>query len=169
MSLRCIPLNLAQANDKIREWHRHHKPVTGHRFSLGAVSEGEIVGVCCVGRPVGREVDQDNICEINRLATNGHRNACSFLYAKSTRVAREMGFSEIRTYILQSEPGTSLLALKQLGWINDGVVRRDGKGWSSRDNRVETEEPKQRWRCRLNESVVLNSSYDYLDLIQELG
>ena len=34
-------------------WHRHHKPVVGHRFSIG-VENGEIRGACIVGRPVAR-------------------------------------------------------------------------------------------------------------------
>ena len=40
MSLRVVPLTLAQANELIGRLHRHHKPVQGHRFSIG-VENGE--------------------------------------------------------------------------------------------------------------------------------
>jgi len=31
-----IPLRRDEANGLVREWHRHHNPVVGSRFSLGA-------------------------------------------------------------------------------------------------------------------------------------
>jgi hypothetical protein len=31
-----VPLVRDEANRLVREWHRHHKPVVGYRFSLGA-------------------------------------------------------------------------------------------------------------------------------------
>lgn len=89
------------------------------------------------------------IAEVARLATDGTPNACSVLYAACARAARAMGYELAITYTLLSEPGTSLRAA---GWERDGVVRRDGKGWSSRDNRAETgdeEEPRVRWSKRL--------------------
>lgn len=163
-----VPLTLVQANELVSTLHRHHKPVTGHRFSIGAVYSGELVGCCIVGRLVARAVDPFVIAEVNRLATNGQPNACSFLYAAATKICREMGFSELWTYILESEPGSSLSALKQLGWINDGVVRSDGKGWTSRDNRFENEitrEAKQRWRVIFRQDFARPCLASDLDLL----
>lgn len=113
MKLRIVPLTLKQANEMIAALHRHHKPVVGHRYSLGCKAGDTVVGAVVVGRPVSREIDQYLVCEVNRLVTDGTKNACSFLYAAAARVAAEMGFTKIQTYILQDEPGTSLRAA---GW-----------------------------------------------------
>ena len=146
--MRAVPLTLAAANDAVARLHRHHKPVRGHRFSIGAEVDGSIVGAVIVGRPVARAVDHTTIAEVTRLVTDGTRNACSFLYGRAAAAAKAMGFSEIRTYTLATEPGTSLRAS---GWECDGVVRRDGRGWNNRDGRRDDQptEAKQRWRKRL--------------------
>lgn len=62
---------------------------------------------------------------MTRLATDGTRDACSFLYGASARAAFALGFKRIGTYILASEPGTSLSAA---GWRMIGEVR--GRSWS---------------------------------------
>lgn len=140
-----IPLTIAQSNELIRRWHRHHKPVVGHRYALGLLTEdGELHGAIVVGRPVSRELDQYLIAEVTRLVTDGTKNACSFLYSAAARVAREMGFHKIQTYILETEPGVSLLAA---GWTLEGIT--DGGNWnhSWRKGRREDQpmSRKQRW------------------------
>jgi hypothetical protein len=111
---------LAQANALVGRWHRHHKPVRGHRFSLGC-EDGErgLVGAVIVGRPVARMSDAYATAEVTRLVTDGTKNACSMLYQAAARVAKEMGFTRIQTFILATEPGTSL---KASGWICEGTV-----------------------------------------------
>lgn len=64
-------LGLDEANAFVREHHRHHKPVIGHLFSIGAALEGKIVGVAIVGRPVARGRDDGVTAEVTRLATDG--------------------------------------------------------------------------------------------------
>lgn len=159
-SLRSIPLTLAEANYFVSLWHRHHRKVTGHRLSIGAIKDSKIVGICIVGRPVARAVDQHMIAEITRVSTDGTRNCCSFLYSVATRVCREMGFRELWTYTLHSESGISLRALKQLGWLCDGIVRKDGKGWNSRPERKTDQPtcPKNRWRVifRKESELIVN-------------
>ncbi len=118
-------LELGEANAFVREHHRHHKPVIGHLFSIGAALGGEIVGVAIIGRPVARGRDDGVTAEITRLATDGTRNACSFLYGASARAAFALGFKRIGTYILATEPGTSLAAA---GWRQIAEVR--GRTWS---------------------------------------
>jgi hypothetical protein len=118
-------LELGEANAFVREHHRHHKPVIGHLFSIGAALDGVIVGVAIVGRPVARERDDGVTAEITRLATDGTKNACSFLYGAAARAAFSLGFKRIGTYILATEPGTSLSAA---GWRQIGEVR--GRSWS---------------------------------------
>lgn len=116
MSLNIIPLELRELNELVDRLHRHHKPVQGHRFSIGCMDSKsrEIVGGCSVGRPVARKVNPKQVLEVTRLVTNGHKNACSFLYSAAARVGRELGYQKIQTYILQEEDGTSLVAA---GWI----------------------------------------------------
>jgi hypothetical protein len=119
------PCTLKQANEYILWLHRHHKPVTGHRFSLCAHVDGNLVGVVTVGRPVARMSDQNTIAEVTRLCTNGYKNACSKLYGAAARVCKEMGFASIQTFILESESGKSLIAS---GWVKDSVT--SGGSWS---------------------------------------
>lgn len=142
--MRVRPLTLAQANEMVASLHRHHKPCVGHRFSLGCYVGERIVGSAIVGRPVARELPQYSVAEVSRLVTDGTKNACSFLYSACARVAREMGFERIQTYILASEPGTSLLAA---GWRKDGDTVGGNWNHSWRKGRREDQpmEPKQRW------------------------
>ena len=51
----------------INKHHRHHKPVVGHRFSVGAEDNGILVGVAIIGRPVARKTDQKNIDDTTPL------------------------------------------------------------------------------------------------------
>ncbi len=123
--LRHVRIDLEEANAFVRQHHRHHKPVVGHLFSLGAELENKIVGIAIVGRPVSRFRDDGMTAEVTRLCTDGTRNACSFLYGASARAAFALGFQRIGTYILASEPGTSLMACN---WRLVG--KTPGRSWS---------------------------------------
>lgn len=125
MSLRAVPLSFADAADFVLRLHRHHTPPVGHKFSIGAVDGDELAGVVIVGRPVSRRRDDGLTMEVTRLCTNGHRNACSFLYGRAAKAAFALGYQRIGTYILKSEPGTSLAAA---GWKLIGET--PGKSWS---------------------------------------
>ena len=74
--MKIIPLTLAQANEHIAALHRHHKPVQGHRFSVGAIDETGLLGVAVVGRPVARGCDPYLTAEVTRLCTTGAKNGC---------------------------------------------------------------------------------------------
>lgn len=111
--LEVCPITLKEANAFVEQHHRHHKPVTGHKFSIGCTDGEKIVGVAIVGRPVSRYLDDGWTLEVNRLCTDGTRNACSMLYAAAWRAARAMGYHKLITYILDSENGASLRAA---GW-----------------------------------------------------
>lgn len=67
-------------------------------------------GVAVCGRPVSRYLDDGRTLEINRLCTDGTKNACSMLYGGCCRVAKAMGYKKVITYILETEDGTSLKA-----------------------------------------------------------
>tara|TARA_R100000234_G_scaffold114822_1_gene90278 strand:+ start:93 stop:587 length:495 start_codon:yes stop_codon:yes gene_type:complete len=124
MGLLITPITLNEANEFVEKYHRHHKPVVGHKFSIGAEQDGQLVGVCIVGRPVARNVDNKKVVEVTRLCTNGTKNVCSFLYSASARISKEMGYKQIQTYILESELGTSL---KASGWELLHISK--GKQW----------------------------------------
>jgi len=59
------------------------------------------------------------------MCTDGYRNACSFLYAACSRIAKHMGYDRIITYILVTEKGTSL---KASNWTRDGLC--GGGNWN---------------------------------------
>lgn len=142
--MRACRVELREANAFIASQHRHHKAVQGHRFSIGAEHGGKLVGVAVVGRPVARMTCQRTVAEVTRLATDGTRNACSLLYAQCARAAEAMGFAKIQTFILDSEPGTSL---KAAGWTCEGPTA--GGDWNrpSRGGRRTDQpmEPKTKW------------------------
>ena len=58
-TLEVVPITLKEANAFVERYHRHHKPTTGHKFSIavGNIERDEIVGVAIVGRPVSRHLD----------------------------------------------------------------------------------------------------------------
>lgn len=123
--IEAIPLELKQANEFVQRLHRHHDAVYRDKFRIGAMLNGELVGVVQVGRPVSRMLDDGKTVEVVRLCTNGTKDVCSFLYSRAARIAREMGYEKIITYILDSESGTSL---KASGWHQEAVT--SGGDWS---------------------------------------
>lgn len=143
--MKVVPLTLKEANAFIAEHHRHHKPVVGHRFSLGLRrADGALAGVVVVGRPVARMTPQYEVAEVTRLATDGTANACSTLYGAAARVAREMGFAKIQTYILDTESGASLRAS---GWSREAQTTGGDWNHSWRKGRRTDQPmtPKVRW------------------------
>lgn len=123
--MRIIPIFQRQAFEYITSVHRHHIKPVGSIFQIGLEVGGQLVGVAVVGRPVARKIDSGEVCEVTRMCTDGTPNACSKLYGTCARIAREMGYQKIITYILESEPGTSLRAS---GW--KFVRSTPGKGWN---------------------------------------
>ena len=105
-----VPITFKQACEFINKYHRHHKPTVGCKFCIGVVEDGVLHGVAICGRPVSRYLDDGRTLEVNRLCTDGKRNACSMLYGACCRVAKAMGYKEVITYILETEDGASLKA-----------------------------------------------------------
>lgn len=120
-----VRITLSEANTFVEHHHRHHKPVIGHLFSIGAVCGDRLVGVAIIGRPVARMRDDGITAEVTRLCTDGTMNACSFLYGAAARAAFALGFKRIGTYILASESG---ITLKASGWKLIGETK--GGTWS---------------------------------------
>lgn len=144
--LHVAPLELQEANLLVAQWHRHHHPSQGHRFSIGVIdTDGVLHGAAIVGRPVARLAGSPrDVLEVVRLVTDGTQNACSILYAAAARAGLALGYRRIQTYILGDEPGTSLLAA---GWTCEGEA--GGGQWKHTDGKVRrTDQPtgmKSRW------------------------
>mgnify|MGYP003131465257 FL=1 len=157
-NLRAVPLTLAQANHYVSILHRHHKPCVGHKFSIGCINDDhKIVGVCIAGRPVSASTNQEWVLEVSRLATDSTPNACSFLYGAAARAAKALGYVSIQTFILESEPGTSLRAS---GWKSTHKTRGSSsfhKGRRDDDTSIrviDTLGSKTKWVRELNNTQI---------------
>jgi len=125
--LELTPITLGEANEYVSSVHRHHQPVPGCKFCIAVSDERGIRGVAIVGRPVARFLDDGWTLEVNRVATDGCKNACSMLYGAAWRAAKAMGFKKLITYTLPSEGGASLRAA---GWRLIGEA--GGGSWNSK-------------------------------------
>lgn len=132
MSLRVVPIRLAQANECVHRWHRHHKRVPGQLFAVGVKDDAGLHGVAIAGRPVAGALDDGLTLEIIRVATDGTRNACSMLLGAARRAARALGYQRVITYTLPEEGGASLRAA---GYRFDGEAGRPARGWHNRPGR----------------------------------
>ena len=148
--LTIVPITLKDACRNVGRWHRHNRPPQGGLFAVAVARDGEVCGVAIVGRPIARKSQDGVTCEITRVATDGTYNACSMLYGSCCRAAKALGYREIVTKTLQSEPGTSLRAS---GFVEIGVSQ--DIGWDRPSRRRVTVDlfgepmtpqgPKRRW------------------------
>lgn len=136
MTLSLVPVDLAEANAFVANFHRHNKPVIGARFSVGASNGEALVGIAIVGRPVSRRVQEAGAtAEVTRCCVidGAPKGTCSFLYAACWRAWRAMGGQRLVTYTLQSESGASL---RGAGWrVAHQLAASDGTGWLTRPGR----------------------------------
>ena len=148
-NLRLVPVTQAQACDFIEAHHRHHAP-RRDKYRIGnADCDGVLRGVVQVGRPSSRVLDDARTLEVLRLCTVGTRNACSALYAAAARAAKNLGYSKIISYILESEDGSSLRAA---GWVFECMTT--GGSWDRLSRRRKQTAPtcrKQRWAKNLED------------------
>jgi hypothetical protein len=146
MSLRLVPMTLAQANEHVAAWHRHNRPVPGAKFSIGAADDDGILhAVAICGRPVARAFDDGDTIEVCRVASDGTRNACSMLYGACSRAAFALGYRRVITYTQIDESGSSL---RGAGW--KVIAKRPTRvGWSvpsrPRDNGKYVPSNRQLW------------------------
>lgn len=138
--LSIVPCEIDEANQFVREYHRHHLPVKRAKFALAVADEGgKVRGVAIVGRPVARLLSDGYTLEVTRVATDGCKNACSALYGASWRAVRAMGYRKLLTYTLQDESGISLVAA---GWRCVGEC--GGGTWNRRARPRIDKHPNQR-------------------------
>ena len=147
--LTLVPMTLAEANEFVRQHHRHHRPVPGAKFCTAVASSEDgiwhVLGVAIAGRPVARMADDGWTLEVNRTCVSEAPNANSMLYGACARAAFAMGYKRLVTYTLPEEGGTSLRAA---GWREIG---RAGGGPWSRANRPRVDlhplQEKIRWEA----------------------
>ncbi len=123
--MQIVPIYQDEAFAFIAAHHRHHRVPQGSLFQIAAAEGEKIVGVAVVGRPVARRQQDGFTAEVTRLCTDETPNACSMLYSACWRAAKALGYRRLITYILNTEPGTSL---KAAGWTLVG--ERGGGSWS---------------------------------------
>ena len=138
------PISLKLANSFVLANHRHNKPVTGHKFSIGLFDNNKLVGVAICGRPVARMLDDGLTLEVLRVCTDGTRNANSMLYSRVKKIAQVMGYKKVLTYTLTEESGASLRAV---GAKKEGIVK--AREWSRKKRERQYQEvyakEKVRW------------------------
>lgn len=141
-NMRVIPITFKYAKQFIKDKHRHNPNVVGCKFAIGCENEIGIIGVAVCGRPVSRYLDDGMTLEINRVCTDGTKNACSMLYGACCRIAKAMGYKKVITYTLQSESGVSV---KASNFICDG--KAGGTHWTGKRDRGQQipNEMKVRW------------------------
>ena len=148
--LTIVPVYWREAKAFVAALHRHHLPGGNGRFCIGVEDESEqLRGVAVLGRTKARMLPHKHVLEAMRVATDGCPNACSALYGATCRLHKPHGYRKACTYILISEPGTSLRAA---GW--KPVAITEGGSWD-RPSRARTDkhptEQKIRWECRCSE------------------
>ncbi|GAA0527121.1 hypothetical protein GCM10010172_04560 [Paractinoplanes ferrugineus] len=126
-TLAVVPISFTDACTFVSEWHRHHLPPVGHKFSLGVAADEVLVGVAIVGRPVARHYDNGLTLEVIRSATDGTPHANSMLYGAAWRATKALGYRRLITYTQSGESGSSLRAA---GW--QVVAERPARsGWTT--------------------------------------
>ena len=140
MELRDI--SIRDAMRVVDDWHRHLDRPQGAKFAIAAYQDERLVGVALVGRPIAR-MEQKRTAEVIRVATDGTRNACSFLYARAKRAAQALGYRRVITKTLPEESGDSLRAV---GASYRGISK--GEQWDRTNRRrklSEVVQDKLRW------------------------
>ena len=137
--LSLTPVSLSEANAFVARYHRHHRPVVGHKFSIGLVAgDGARIGVAIASIPKARALNDGRTLELNRICCDPvYRHAASKLCAATIRVGKEMGYHRFVTYTLPQESGSSLRAV---GFLRDGLTSARPLGWNCRNRPRRTPE-----------------------------
>lgn len=101
-----MPCTLDRAKRFVDAHHRHHTAKIQAVFCVAVADDTNTVrGVAMVGWPVARHYSDGVTIEVNRVATDGCKNACSALLGACRRIAFELGYRRIITYTLHEEGG----------------------------------------------------------------
>ncbi len=147
MSLELRPIGVREACAVVKCMHRHLPRIVGGLFASAAFVRGELVGVAVASLPKARLSRDGFTVEITRVATDGHPNACSRLYAALCRASAAVGYRRAITFTRLDEPGTSL---RGAGFEQAGVTREQTWSRPSRARRGERSRVR-RWVRLLHE------------------
>lgn len=145
LTLRSCTVKQAQA--WVKQHHRHLKKLGGARWAVAVhdADTDECLGVAVVtnGPAAWEGTHKANLARV--AVIDGVPNACSMLYGAVCRAAKALGYSEVWTYTLEDEQGTSLRAagFTFRGYTSGGSHSRVGRERSD----PEQGGPKGRW-CR---------------------
>ena len=118
--LSLTPVSLSEANAFVARYHRHHKPVVGHKFSIGCMADGRLVGVAIVGRPVSRYLDNGLTLEVNRLCTGRHQERLQLSLRCRMAGGAGYGLSENRhlysRHRKRRKPAGRRMEMRGAGW-----------------------------------------------------
>ena len=131
--MKVVPVTLREANEFVKNFHRHNKPVQGARFCIGSSDGDGLVGVAIVGRPVSATLQHGVTAEVTRVCVldDAPKNTCSFLYGRCWRIWQQMGGKRMISYTLQSESGASL---RGAGWEIVGETKPHDR-WAEKSYR----------------------------------
>lgn len=153
--MRTVPITFDQAKQFIKVHHRHNKPPVGAKICIGMQAENHVTltGVLVMGRPTARAYDDGITMEITRSCVIDCKNANSFLYGTSRKVATLLGYKRLITYTRKDESGSSLKAAgfqlvavrpARKNWANSSIKLK-----SKRDATVEENVERCLWEVML--------------------
>jgi hypothetical protein len=146
MSLELRPIGTREASIVVRQLHRHLPRVVGGLFAVACYDHDELVGVGVASLPKARLARDGFTVEISRVATDGHKNACSKIYGALCRACAAIGVRRVITFTRLDEPGTSLRAA---GFVQTGMTREQSWNRPKRP-RETTRSQVRRWERNLN-------------------
>jgi hypothetical protein len=142
-TLEIVPVTVKAARRVVKLWHRHLPDVQGGLFAAAVAQNDDVVGVAIAGNPARVWQGTCRLVVSRAAVVGASKNACLMLYGAIGRAAAALGYSELWTYTLPGEPGTSLRAA---GFTDMGLT--DG-GEHSRPSRYRKPavrpEQKRRW------------------------
>lgn len=105
------PITFRAAQIFIQQNHSYLPRPRTHLFSVSVTNKTGIVAVAIVGRPVSASQCDGLTCEITRLATvPGHRNVASMAIGAAWRVAKNLGYNRMISYVKADLNGESYIA-----------------------------------------------------------
>jgi hypothetical protein len=122
-----FPIPILAARRFVDKHHRHCVGPRNHKFSIGLLQAGILVGVLIASTPKAKAQNDGFTLELNRCCVlPDQRNACSKLYGKAILAGRSMGYRRFITYTLPHESGSSL---KAVNFRLDGLTQAKKNGW----------------------------------------
>jgi hypothetical protein len=143
------PISVRAAQAEVKRLHRHLPRIVGGLFAASVFDGAELVGVAVASQPKAPRARDGYTVEITRVATDGHKNACSMLYGALCRASRAVGYRKAVTFTRLHEPGTSLRAA---GFREDGLTRSQSWDRPSRSRSRELSQVR-RWSRTLGGGV----------------